>query len=186
MPTNYSFTGQRLDQRSGLLYDNARYYDPVSGRFTRADTLQTNTTGSDPYAYAGESPETKTDLTGNYTPCDDQGHRTCSGGGNNKGGGKNNGSSNPPLSQQPSPDTPIDNSGWNPVGSALSTFSLKYHSIQVIHIENQTELSDFLLLPALLLFHTHTEPTPHTLSVPYDNRLAINVISENYIVALIR
>src|SRR6185312_903153 len=38
MPTTHNFTGQRLDSQTGLLYYNARYYDPVSGRFTRADT----------------------------------------------------------------------------------------------------------------------------------------------------
>ncbi len=64
MPTDYNFTGQRLDSMTGLIYDNARYYDPVSGRFTRADTVQTNTTGMDPYAYVGDNPETWVDPTG--------------------------------------------------------------------------------------------------------------------------
>ena len=53
-----------------------------------------------------------------------------------------------------------------PVGSGLITFIHKYRSIHVIHLENQAELSGFLFLPVLRLFHTHTEPTPHTLSVP--------------------
>jgi RHS repeat-associated protein len=70
MPTDYGFTGQRSDRLTGLLYDHARYYDPVSGRFTKADTVQTNTTGSDPYAYVGESPESKTDPTGQGTIID--------------------------------------------------------------------------------------------------------------------
>lgn len=29
MPTPYNFTGQRLDSLTGLLYYNARYYDPL-------------------------------------------------------------------------------------------------------------------------------------------------------------
>ncbi|MBA2681170.1 MAG: RHS repeat-associated core domain-containing protein, partial [Ktedonobacteraceae bacterium] len=69
MPTTYNFTGQRLDSQTGLLYYNSRYYDPVVGRFARADTKQTNGQGMDPYAYVGGDPETKTDPTGHmYAP----------------------------------------------------------------------------------------------------------------------
>jgi len=64
MPTTYNFTGQRLDSETGLLYYNFRYYDPVSGRFVRADTVDTNAGGKDPYAYVGDSPENKADPTG--------------------------------------------------------------------------------------------------------------------------
>ncbi len=64
MPTTYNFTGQRLDSQTGLLYYGFRYYDPLSGRFTRADTTQTNAGGMDPYAYVGNNPETKNDPTG--------------------------------------------------------------------------------------------------------------------------
>ena len=64
IPTTYNFTGQRLDSQTGLLYYNFRYYDPVSGRFVRADTTQTNAGGMDPYAYVGENPETRDDPTG--------------------------------------------------------------------------------------------------------------------------
>ena len=66
MPTTYNFTGQRLDSQTGLLYYNARYYDPFSGQFTSADSVQSNAGGMDPYAYVGDSPETTTDPTGNY------------------------------------------------------------------------------------------------------------------------
>src|SRR6266702_7950098 len=64
MPTTYNFTGQRLDSQTGLLYYGFRYYDPVSGRFVRADTTQTNAGGMDPYAYVGNNPEGRTDPTG--------------------------------------------------------------------------------------------------------------------------
>nr|MBA2393449.1 RHS repeat-associated core domain-containing protein [Ktedonobacteraceae bacterium] len=64
VPTTYNFTGQRLDSQTGLLYYNFRYYDPVVGRFTRADTVQTNGQGMDPYAYVAGDPETKTDPKG--------------------------------------------------------------------------------------------------------------------------
>src|SRR5579885_1280322 len=66
MPTDYNFTGQRLDRETGLLYYGARYYDPVSGRFTQADLRQNNVVGMDPYAYVGENPESRTDPTGQY------------------------------------------------------------------------------------------------------------------------
>ncbi len=46
MPTTYNFTGQRLDSETGLFYDNSRYYDPLSGRFVRADTVQSNAGGN--------------------------------------------------------------------------------------------------------------------------------------------
>jgi len=68
MPTTYNFTGQRLDSQTGLLYYNFRYYDPVSGRFVRADTTETNAGGMDPYAYVGDNPESKNDPTGHCWP----------------------------------------------------------------------------------------------------------------------
>jgi RHS repeat-associated protein len=68
MPTTYNFTGQRLDSQTGLLYYTFRYYDPVSGRFVRADTTQTNAGGMDPYAYVGNNPEGRTDPTGHCWP----------------------------------------------------------------------------------------------------------------------
>src|SRR5260370_848485 len=68
MPTTYNFTGQRLDSQTGLLYYGFRYYDPLSGRFARADTVETNADGMDPYAYVGDNPETKDDPTGHRGP----------------------------------------------------------------------------------------------------------------------
>src|ERR1019366_3777127 len=123
MPTDYSFAGQRLDQRSGLLYDNARYYDPVSGRFTRADTVQTNTTGMDPYAYVGDSPETKTDPTGNHPVCIEEGDcndGSGGGGGGNSSGGNGGGGSGSSSSTQSDQTTNSSNgnSGWNPFVNA--------------------------------------------------------------------
>ena len=38
-PTTFNFTGQRKDSGSGLLFYNARWYDPVAGRFLQADTF---------------------------------------------------------------------------------------------------------------------------------------------------
>jgi len=71
MHTTYGFTGQREDASaagsSGLDYFNARYYDPVVGRFTAADSA----TGADPlldgYAYVGGPVESATDPSGHQT-----------------------------------------------------------------------------------------------------------------------
>ncbi len=41
-PTTFNFTGQRKDSGSGLLFYNARWYDPVVGRFLQVDTLVQN------------------------------------------------------------------------------------------------------------------------------------------------
>ena len=68
MPTSFNYTGQRLDSQTGLLYYNFRSYDPVSGRFVRADTKQNNAGGMDPYAYVGDNPETRNDPTGHCWP----------------------------------------------------------------------------------------------------------------------
>ena len=38
-PTAYKFTGQRLDESTGLYYYGARYYDAALGRFVQADTI---------------------------------------------------------------------------------------------------------------------------------------------------
>ncbi|MGH7240561.1 MAG: RHS repeat-associated core domain-containing protein, partial [Candidatus Saccharimonadales bacterium] len=45
-------------------YYNARYYDPVTGQFLSADTVQGNAQGMGPYTYVGGNPETRIDPTG--------------------------------------------------------------------------------------------------------------------------
>jgi len=61
--TDKGFTGQYGDA-TGLDYYNARYYDPVVGRFLSADDVQGNFQGMDPYDYVGGNPETFADPTG--------------------------------------------------------------------------------------------------------------------------
>ena len=51
---------------TGLLYYNARYYDPFSARFTTADTVESNANGMDPYAYVEDNPLIKIDPTGHW------------------------------------------------------------------------------------------------------------------------
>lgn len=62
--TAKGFTGQYNDTLTGLDYYNARYYDPVIGRFLSADTVEGNMQGVDPYAYVSDNPETSNDPTG--------------------------------------------------------------------------------------------------------------------------
>ena len=61
MPGAYGYTGQQPDALTGLNYDNARYYDPVSKQFITADTVSD---GLNRYGYVGENPETNTDPSG--------------------------------------------------------------------------------------------------------------------------
>jgi RHS repeat-associated protein len=66
MGTAKGYTGQYNDDVTGLDYYNARYYDPVIGRFLSADDVQGNLSGMDPYDYVGGNPETDTDPTGHF------------------------------------------------------------------------------------------------------------------------
>ncbi len=65
MGTAKGYTGQYADA-TGLDYYNARYYDPIVGRFVSADTVQGNEQGMDPYAYVMGNPETMNDPTGHW------------------------------------------------------------------------------------------------------------------------
>lgn len=58
LPTDYTFTGQRQDN-TGLVYMNARYYDPELGQFISPDTLVPDATGVfdyNRYMYARGNP----------------------------------------------------------------------------------------------------------------------------------
>jgi len=65
----HRFTGQRLDDETGLYFYNARYYDPEVGRFTSPDSFIQ--TASDPqtlnrYSYVRDNPLTFTDPSGHF------------------------------------------------------------------------------------------------------------------------
>src|SRR5262249_25510273 len=64
----YGFTGQRSDAATGLDHYGARYYDPLAGQFTSADTVVPGG-GYDPwglsrFAYVAGNPVARTDPTG--------------------------------------------------------------------------------------------------------------------------
>jgi RHS repeat-associated protein len=75
MPTTYAFTGQRADSASGLDYYGARYYDPIAGQFTSADTMAD---GLNRFGYVHGNPETYNDPSGHMVGC---GPDDCGGGG---------------------------------------------------------------------------------------------------------
>ncbi|MEA3439509.1 MAG: RHS repeat-associated core domain-containing protein, partial [Chloroflexota bacterium] len=71
LPTDYTFTGQRTEVDSfGLMYYNARWYDPALGRFAQADSIVPspgNPLAWDRYSYSNNNPLTYIDPSG-YTP----------------------------------------------------------------------------------------------------------------------
>ncbi|RPJ50871.1 MAG: RHS repeat-associated core domain-containing protein, partial [Methanobacteriota archaeon] len=68
MPTDYTYTGQYSYAGDfGLMYYNARWYDPSLGRFAQADTIVPDSVqGLDRYAYVNNSPLVYVDPTGHF------------------------------------------------------------------------------------------------------------------------
>jgi RHS repeat-associated protein len=78
LPTDYTFTGQKNDAASALMFYNARYYDTNIGRFTQADTIVPNIYNPQSlnrYAYVVNNPVKYVDPTGHdgkeYIPLPD-------------------------------------------------------------------------------------------------------------------
>ncbi|HEU5382062.1 MAG TPA: RHS repeat-associated core domain-containing protein, partial [Ktedonobacteraceae bacterium] len=88
MPTAHSYTDQLLDRQMGLLDYGSRFYDPVTARFVRADRVQGNPQGMDPYAYVGGNPQTFIDPTGHLEvePAEAPGGGEAEGGDGSSGG----------------------------------------------------------------------------------------------------
>jgi RHS repeat-associated protein len=66
--TDVGFTGQRLDETTGLMFYQARYYDPLTARFISADTIVPdpgNPQDFNRYTYVRNNPVTCTDPSGN-------------------------------------------------------------------------------------------------------------------------
>jgi RHS repeat-associated protein len=73
-PTTYRFTGQRLEASFGLYFYNARWFDPLLGRWAQADTVtEEGVQGLDRYAYALNNPLKYTDPSG-HDVCDEEGN----------------------------------------------------------------------------------------------------------------
>ena len=61
-PNRIRYTGQQFDELTGQYYLRARYYNPVSGRFTQEDVYQGD--GLNLYAYCGNNPVVYYDSSG--------------------------------------------------------------------------------------------------------------------------
>jgi len=69
LPTDYTFTGQKLDESTGLMYYGARYYDPALSRFIGADPIVPepgNPQALNRYSYVYNNPLRYTDPTGQW------------------------------------------------------------------------------------------------------------------------
>ena len=80
LATDHTYTGQIFDQGTGLGFYNARYYDPVTGRFITPDSIVPNPLdGQDynRYTYVRNNPIKYSDPSG---------HDACLGGGGGCGG----------------------------------------------------------------------------------------------------
>ncbi|MBM3248005.1 MAG: hypothetical protein FJZ10_01070 [Candidatus Omnitrophica bacterium] len=66
-PTEYFFTGKKLDDETGLYFYGARYYNPTIGRFISPDTIVQspgNPQTLNRYSYAGNNPINNVDPSG--------------------------------------------------------------------------------------------------------------------------
>ena len=66
IPEEHSFIGERFDASTGLLYLNARYYDPALGRFMQPDWWEVRQAGvgTNRYAYSFNDPVNLSDRNG--------------------------------------------------------------------------------------------------------------------------
>jgi RHS repeat-associated protein len=74
LPTDITFTGQRRDVSTGLMFYNARYYDPVVGRFVSADTIvpdAANPQSFNRFSYVRNNPLKYIDPSGHAQTCPD-------------------------------------------------------------------------------------------------------------------
>ncbi|MDR3638705.1 MAG: RHS repeat-associated core domain-containing protein [Isosphaeraceae bacterium] len=60
----FGFAGQMFDRATGLQYDQARFYDPSTGRFLSQDPLSFDGGNANLYSYVGNAPTDATDPTG--------------------------------------------------------------------------------------------------------------------------
>jgi RHS repeat-associated protein len=60
----YAYTGREWDKEAGLYYYNARYYDPIDGRFISKDPISFAGGDVNLYGYVQNNPVNYTDPTG--------------------------------------------------------------------------------------------------------------------------
>jgi RHS repeat-associated protein len=70
LPTDYTFTGQKWEQETGLMDFKARLYDPKLGRFISTDSVVPGgVQGLDRYAFVFNNPLRNTDPSGHNPKC---------------------------------------------------------------------------------------------------------------------
>ncbi len=70
-PTKYRYTSQLAQAEPGLDYYVARFYDPLTGHFTQADSIipgPGKASAFDRYAYVQNNPLNRNDPTGHFAP----------------------------------------------------------------------------------------------------------------------
>ena len=60
----FAYTGREFDISTGLYYNRARYYDPITGRFISQDPIGFDSGDVNLYRYVGNSPTNFTDRSG--------------------------------------------------------------------------------------------------------------------------
>ncbi len=73
------FIGERYDEETGLQYLNARYYDPLLGRFIQPDWWEVTEkgVGTNRYAYSFNDPVNKSDPSGHEVTSCENGTTNC-------------------------------------------------------------------------------------------------------------
>jgi len=146
LPTDYTFTGQRLDAGTGLYLMGARWYDPRIGRWISADTLVPepgNPQALNRYAYVRNNPLRYTDPTGHYIFEEDP---------------------RKPYFLPPLPPDPLTSKQWEASQVAATVFELPVELVAgtvAVEIVDDTDWKDapldFLFQEVPLVFH-YTQP----------------------------
>ena len=123
-PTSLGYTGQRNDATTGLDDYHARYYDPVAGQFTSADTVQD---GLNRYGYVAGNPTTATDPSGHMLNADGTG-----GVGGDSGWAKTYPAYKQPLS--PNVNFPENSADWSKTDFPRK--DMKALSAKVVNVQN--------------------------------------------------
>jgi len=110
LPTDYTFTGQKSDDSTGLMFYGARYYDVTLGRFTQPDTIvphPLNPQSLNRFAYVLNNPVKYTDPTGHAEMCEE----SCGQEGTGDPSEDNNENTSENTANTESQDTPADDGG---------------------------------------------------------------------------
>ncbi len=136
--TSFGYTGQRSEAGFGLIYLNARWYDPVQGRFTQPDSIVPNPANPvdwDRFGYGLNNPINRVDPSGHDSCMASNGGQCFVGsdGTYYKNGFKPS-DSKPPFTRQPNfpiPNLPSLPNMWIVPQRATQSFELQCDSSNV-------------------------------------------------------